>query len=64
MSAAVVIDPKSIQRLTNLSDVNRALHETIARERNIEQELEQLLSKRADIENSFLRLHANASEVS
>ncbi len=60
---AAPIDFGAVKRLTNLNDIVRALHETHARERSIEGELEQLLSKRSDIERSFLRLHSTASEV-
>ena len=63
MAVAAPIDFAAVKRLTNLNDIVRALHETHARERSIEGELEQLLSKRSDIEKSFLRLHSTASEV-
>lgn len=59
----MAIDLESIRRLTNLADINRALHETHARERSIEAELEELLSKRDAIEETFVTLHDSASEV-
>ncbi len=63
MAMALAIDLESIKRLTNLADINRALHETHAHERSIEAELEELLSKRSSIEESFVSLHDSASEV-
>ena len=59
----LAIDLESVKRLTNLADINRALHETHARERSIEAELEELLSKRTAIEETFVTLHDSASEV-
>ena len=59
----LAIDLESIKGLTNLADINRALHETHARERSIEAELEELLSKRSAIEETFVTLHDSASEV-
>ena len=64
MSVLAPLDFSSVRRLTNLNDINRALHETLALERSIEAELEQLLSKRADIEKGFINLHDSASDVS
>ena len=63
MAMALAIDLESIKRLTNLADINRALHETHAHERSIEAELEELLSKRSTIEETFVTLHDSASEV-
>ena len=60
---ALAIDLESIRRLTNLADINRALHETHAHERSIEADLEELLSKRSTIEETFVALHDSASEV-
>lgn len=59
----LAIDLESIKRLTNLADVNRALLETHARERSIEAELEELLSRRSAIQETFVTLHDSASEV-
>ncbi|EIE27386.1 COG4-domain-containing protein [Coccomyxa subellipsoidea C-169] len=63
MSVLAPVDFNSVKRLTNLNEINRALHETVARERSIEAELEQLLSKRAEIEKGFVNLHDSASDV-
>ena len=52
-----------IHRLTNLGDINRLLHETVAKERALDLELDQLLSKRADLERSFLLLNTPTAEV-
>lgn len=57
------VDLALIQRLTNLNDINRILHETIAKERSIDNELDQLLSKRGDLERSFLLLNTPTAEV-
>ncbi len=53
----------AIQKLTNLNDINRLLHETIAKERSIEHELDQKLSKRSVLERDILTLNATTSEV-
>ncbi|KAK9830013.1 hypothetical protein WJX72_009198 [[Myrmecia] bisecta] len=50
-------------QLTNLNDINRLLHETVAKERSIDAELEQLLSKREDIEAGLLVLHSATAET-
>ena len=63
MAVVANIDPASVKRLTYLGDIVRALHETHAKERSIEAELEQLLARRGDIEASFLKLQSTASEV-
>ncbi len=62
-SSSTVVDIALIHRLTNLNDINRILHETIAKERNIDVELDQLLSKRAELERSFLLLNTPTAEV-
>lgn len=63
MTALAPLEFSSVRRLTNLNDINRALHETVARERSIEAELEMFLSKRGDIEKMFSNLHDAAAEV-
>ena len=63
MSVLAPVEFNSVKRLTNLNEINCALHETVARERSIEAELEQLLSKRAEIEKGFVNLHDSASDV-
>ena len=62
--AGTTVDLALIHRLTNLSDINRLLHETVAKERALDMELDQLLSKRADLERSFLLLNTPTAEVS
>lgn len=49
--------------LTNIADINRVLHETVAKERSIDAELEQLLTRRTEVEKSILALHSTTSEV-
>lgn len=61
--ASTSVDLALIHRLTNLNDINRILHETIAKERSIDNELDQLLSKRGDLERSFLLLNTPTAEV-
>jgi hypothetical protein len=63
MHAAPVVDLALIHRLTNLNEINRILHETIAKERAVDVELDQLLSKRAELERSFLLLNTPTAEV-
>jgi hypothetical protein len=60
----VGVDVSLIARLTNLSDVTRLLHETHARERAIDSELDRLLNKRAELERSFLLLNTPTAEAS
>jgi hypothetical protein len=52
-----------INNFTNLTDINRVLHETLAKERTIDLELEKLLGKRGELESKFLSLHASTSEL-
>lgn len=49
--------------LTNINDINRFLHETVAKERSIDAEMEQLLTRRTEVEKSILSLHSASSEV-
>lgn len=60
----VALDLASIKKLTNLNDINRLLHEALSRERAIDLELEQLLSRRTDVDRDLLKLHASTGEVS
>ncbi|GAX77377.1 hypothetical protein CEUSTIGMA_g4823.t1 [Chlamydomonas eustigma] len=60
---STTVDLGLIQKLTNLSDINRILNETLAKERALDVELDQLLSKRADLERSFLLLNAPTAEA-
>lgn len=52
-----------LHQLTNLNDINRLLHETVARERAIEAELDRQLGRRGELERSILLLNAATSEV-
>lgn len=56
-------DLSLIHRLTNLTEINRLLHETVAKERGIDADLDRLLSKRTDLERSFLMLNTPTAEV-
>jgi len=44
-------------------DITRVSHEVTAKERAVEHELDQLLSKRTDLEKRFLLLQAPITEV-
>jgi hypothetical protein len=52
-----------LSSLTNLNDINRLLHETIAFERAIEAELDKQLGRKGELERSILQLNATTSEV-
>lgn len=56
-------DVSSIEKLTSLHDISRLLHETMASERGLEAELEQLLSRRGKLEQTLVALHSDSSEV-
>ena len=58
--AALNID---MSRLTNLNDIVKLLHETLAKERAIDAELDKMLMKRGDLERNILSLNASTSEV-
>jgi len=49
--------------LTNLNDINRLLHEVVARERAIDSELEQQLGRRGEIERSLQLTSSSTAEV-
>ena len=53
-----------ISRLTNLGEINKLLHEVIAREVALDGELDKLLGKRAELERSFLLLNTPTAEAS
>lgn len=53
-----------LSSLTNLTDINRLLHETIAWERSIEADLDKQLGRRTQLERDILQLNAATSEVS
>ena len=56
-------DFRAIEQLTSLTDISRLLHETLATERGLEAELDQLLSRRGELEQSLLALHDESREV-
>jgi hypothetical protein len=62
-TAAGAADWGQLTSLTNLNDINRLLHETIAWERSIEADLDKQLGKRTDLEREILQLNAATSEV-
>lgn len=62
-AAGAVDNASKLQQLTNLNEINRLLHETIAKERAIEAELDKQLSKRSELERNILLLNATTSEV-
>ncbi|WIA35384.1 hypothetical protein OEZ86_003832 [Tetradesmus obliquus] len=57
------VSSKQLASITNLNDCSRLLHETIAKERAIEAELDKQLSKRNDLERNILLLNATTSEM-
>jgi hypothetical protein len=54
---------EAVRSLASVADVQRLLHEASARERAIDTELEQLLSRRSELEQSLLQLHVSTEEV-
>lgn len=56
-------DLRAVEQLTSLTDISRLLHETLATERGLEAELEQLLSTRGVLEQRLLALHTESREV-
>ena len=61
--APATTDLALIRKLTNVADINRLLHDTLAKERTVDQELEQLLGKRVEVEQGLLGLQASTAEV-
>jgi hypothetical protein len=61
--APLNIDMSVIKKLVNHSDINKLLHETLAKERAIDAELDKMLMKRGDLERNILSLNASTSEV-
>lgn len=53
----------SLGKLTSIQDINRLLNETAAKERAIDEELEQLLGQRNELERSVSSLNASTSQV-
>ena len=58
-----VTEIRAVEQLTSLTDISRLLHETLATERGLEAELDQLLSRRGDLEQHLLALHTGSREV-
>ena len=54
---------KLVENLTSVQTINRLLGETAAQERSIDEELEQLLSRRAVFESRILDLRASTAQV-
>ncbi|KAK9819498.1 hypothetical protein WJX81_007056 [Elliptochloris bilobata] len=52
-----------LRALTNVADINRLLHDTLAKERAVDQELEQLLGKRVQVEQGLLGLRGSTAEL-
>lgn len=63
IAAAGSADFSQLNSLTNLTDINRLLHETIAWERSIEADLDKQLGRRTELERDILQLNAATSEV-
>ena len=59
-----LLDIGAVEKITSLADISRLLQETLARERGLEAELDQLLNRRGDVEQSLLALHASSRDVS
>lgn len=57
------LDLAAVRSLSNIADVHRLLHEANTRERSIDAELEQLLSRRGQLEDGLLSLHDATVEV-
>lgn len=57
------IDLSVISKLTNLNEINRLLHETLAKERTVQNNLDQLLTRRGEVERNVLVLNATSSET-
>ena len=66
-AAPVLFGTEALQhigRLTSAHDINRLLVETAAKERAIDEELEQLLHQRSKLERSVSSLNASTSQAS
>lgn len=65
--APVTVSAEALQqvsRLTSIQDINRLLNETAAKERALDEELEQLLNKRSRLEQNVSSLNAATAQVS
>ena len=56
-------DLSVVKQLVNFNDINKLLHETVARERAIDADLDKQLGRRAELEKQILMLNATTSEV-
>jgi hypothetical protein len=63
LDESLVADISAVEKLTSLSDISRLLHDTLAKERGLEAELDQLLNRRGELEKGLLDLHAGSREV-
>ncbi len=63
LDESLVADISAVENLTSLSDISRLLHDTLAKERGLEAELDQLLHRRGELEKGLLDLHAGSREV-
>ena len=64
--AAAISDLAIIKKLTSVADISRLLHDTLARERAVDQELEQLLGRRVQVEQGppgFAWVHRRGARV-
>lgn len=57
------MDVSSVEKLSSLNDISRLLHETLAQERGLEAELDQLLNRRGELEETLVTLHTDSTEV-
>ncbi|DBA99835.1 TPA: Golgi transport complex subunit 4, variant 2 [Trebouxia sp. C0004] len=60
---SLVLDISAVTKLTSLSDISRLLQDTLAIERGLEAELDQLLHRRGELEKGLLDLHAGSRET-
>jgi len=63
LDESLIADISAVEKLTSLSDISRLLHDTLAKERGLEAELDQLLHRRGELEKGLLDLHAGSREV-
>ncbi|KAK9800868.1 hypothetical protein WJX73_002883 [Symbiochloris irregularis] len=64
--APVAVSAEALQqvsKLTSIQDINRLLNETAAKERALDEELEQLLNKRSLLEKNVSSLNASTVQV-
>ncbi|DBB16575.1 TPA: Golgi transport complex subunit 4 [Trebouxia sp. C0006] len=63
LDESLIADISAVEKLTSLSDISRLLHDTLAKERGLEAELDQLLHRRGELEKGLLDLHAGSRET-